>query len=45
MTGPGIELGGLAANSDELRGSGATALFVAVDGKPAGIVLSLRVSL
>ena len=34
----GIELGGLAAKADELRGSGATALFVAVNGKPSGII-------
>ena len=34
----GVAMGGLAAKADELRGSGATALFVAVDGKPGGII-------
>jgi Cu+-exporting ATPase len=34
----GIELGGLAAKADLLRGSGATALFVSVDDKPGGII-------
>jgi Cu+-exporting ATPase len=34
----GIGLGDLAGKADELRGSGATALFVAVDGKPGGII-------
>jgi len=38
MADQGIELGGLAAKADELRGSGATALFVAVDDKPSGII-------
>jgi Cu+-exporting ATPase len=38
MADQGIELGDLAAKADELRGSGATALFVAVDGKPNGII-------
>ena len=33
-----VDMGGLAAKADELRGSGATALFVAVDGKPGGII-------
>ncbi|MDR3533089.1 MAG: heavy metal translocating P-type ATPase [Rhodopila sp.] len=33
-----VNVGKLAASADELRGSGATALFVAVDGKPAGVV-------
>jgi Cu+-exporting ATPase len=33
-----IDIGGLAAKADELRGSGATALFVAVDGKPGGVI-------
>lgn len=34
----GIELGGLAERADELRGSGGTALFVGVDGRPGGVV-------
>jgi Cu+-exporting ATPase len=34
----GVELGGLLAKADELRSSGATALFVAVDGKPGGVI-------
>jgi len=33
-----VELGNLAAKAEELRGAGATALFVAVDGKPGGII-------
>lgn len=33
-----VDMGSLAAKADELRGSGATALFVAVDGKPGGII-------
>ncbi|MDP9095375.1 MAG: heavy metal translocating P-type ATPase, partial [Pseudomonadota bacterium] len=33
-----IDMGDLSAKADSLRGSGATALFVAVDGKPGGIV-------
>lgn len=38
MSDQGIELGDLGAKADELRGSGATALFVGVDGKPGGII-------
>jgi Cu+-exporting ATPase len=38
MADHGIDLGGLAAKAEELRASGATALFVAVDGKPGGII-------
>ncbi len=38
MKDQGIDLGALAGPADELRGSGATALFVGVDGKPGGIV-------
>jgi Cu+-exporting ATPase len=38
MSDQGIELGDLAGKADELRGSGATALFVGVDGKPGGII-------
>ncbi len=34
----GIDLGDLTAKADELRGSGATALFIAVDGKPGGVI-------
>jgi Cu+-exporting ATPase len=33
-----IDMGDLAAKADELRGSGATALFIAVDGRPGGII-------
>ena len=33
-----VALADLAATADELRAEGATALFVAVDGKPAGII-------
>ncbi len=33
-----VDMGDLAAKADELRGSGATALFVAIDGKPGGII-------
>ena len=33
-----ISLGDLSAKADELRGSGATALFVSVDGKPGGVI-------
>ncbi len=38
MADGGIDLGVLAGQADELRGSGATALFLGVDGKPGGIV-------
>ena len=38
MTDNGIELGDLAEKADELRASGATALFVGVDGKPGGVI-------
>ena len=38
MADQGIDLGGLAERADELRGSGATALFVGVDGKSGGII-------
>ena len=38
MAEQGIELGALAAKADELRAYGGTALFVAVDGKPGGII-------
>ncbi len=34
----GIGLSALAAEAEQLRADGATAIFVAVDGKPAGIV-------
>ncbi|HQT65856.1 MAG TPA: HAD-IC family P-type ATPase, partial [Acidocella sp.] len=33
-----IEMGSLAGKADELRRDGATALFVAVDGKPGGVI-------
>ncbi len=38
MADQNVDMGGLSAKADELRGSGATALFVAVDGKPGGII-------
>ena len=38
MADQGIDLGDLAGKADELRSSGATALFVGVDGKPGGII-------
>jgi len=34
----GIALGELEHKADELRGDGATALFLAVDGKPGGVI-------
>jgi Cu+-exporting ATPase len=34
----GVPLGGLAASADALRRDGATALFLALDGAPAGII-------
>jgi len=33
-----VDMGSLSATADDLRGSGATALFVAVDGKPGGVI-------
>jgi len=38
MAGLGINFGGLARRADELRGDGATALFLAIDGKPGGVI-------
>jgi Cu+-exporting ATPase len=38
MTDLGIDPGDLVKKAEQLRGSGATALFVAVDGKPGGII-------
>ena len=38
MADQGINLGDLAAKADELRGSGATALFVGVDGRAGGVI-------
>jgi Cu+-exporting ATPase len=38
MADHGVEFGDLAAKADGLRGAGATALFVAVDGKAGGVV-------
>ena len=38
MADQGIDLGDLADQADKLRGQGATALFVGVDGKPAGVI-------
>jgi Cu+-exporting ATPase len=34
----GVEIGALAAEADALRQDGATAIFIAVDGTPAGII-------
>jgi Cu+-exporting ATPase len=34
----GVALGDLEKRADELRGDGATALFLAVDGKPGGVI-------
>jgi Cu+-exporting ATPase len=34
----GMDLGALMQQAEELRASGATALFVAVDGQPAGVI-------
>jgi len=34
----GLDFAGLASRADSLRGEGKTAMFVAIDGKPAGIV-------
>jgi Cu+-exporting ATPase len=34
----GVQLGDLEAQADVLRGEGATALFVAIDGKPGGVI-------
>jgi Cu+-exporting ATPase len=33
-----VHMGSLTTKANELRGSGATALFVAVDGKPGGVI-------
>jgi Cu+-exporting ATPase len=38
MAGLGINFGVLARMADELRGDGATALFLAIDGKPGGVI-------
>ena len=38
MTDQMVNLGDLVAKADALRGSGATALFVAIDGKPGGVI-------
>ena len=34
----GVDMGGLAARADELRREGGTALFLAVDGGPGGVI-------
>ena len=34
----GVDLGGLAATADELRREGGTALFLAIDGRPGGVI-------
>jgi Cu+-exporting ATPase len=34
----GVDLGALAAKADELRREGGTALFLALDGKPGGVI-------
>ena len=38
MQGQGVALGALAARADQLRRDGATALFVAIDGKAGGVL-------
>lgn len=38
MADRGVALGGLEARADALRAEGATAMFVAVDGEPAGLI-------
>ncbi|MGI9169758.1 MAG: heavy metal translocating P-type ATPase [Caulobacteraceae bacterium] len=38
MAGLGVALGDLAARAEALRGDGATALFLAVDGEPAAVI-------
>jgi Cu+-exporting ATPase len=38
LAGEGVRLDALAGEADDLRRDGATAVFVAVDGRPAGIV-------
>ena len=38
MADQNVDMGDLADEADMLRGSGATALFVAVDGKPGGVI-------
>jgi Cu+-exporting ATPase len=38
MTAQGIDLGGLATQAETLRAGGATALFIGVDGAPAGVI-------
>jgi Cu+-exporting ATPase len=38
MADQGIDLGDLTGQADKLRGQGATALFVGIDGKPGGII-------
>jgi Cu+-exporting ATPase len=38
ITDQGIDLGDLAAKADALRASGGTALFIAVDGRPGGVI-------
>ncbi|GAV36494.1 Silver exporting P-type ATPase [Roseomonas sp. TAS13] len=34
----GVDLGGLATTADELRREGGTALFLAIDGRPGGVI-------
>jgi P-type Cu+ transporter len=38
MTQVGVKLGALDHKADELRADGATALFLAIDGKPGGVI-------
>jgi Cu+-exporting ATPase len=38
MSGLGIPLGDLEQKADDLRSAGATALFIAIDGKPGGVI-------
>ncbi|MDQ2761997.1 MAG: cadmium-translocating P-type ATPase, partial [Pseudomonadota bacterium] len=38
MADSGVDLGDLAAKADALRKDGATALFIAIDGRPGGVI-------
>jgi Cu+-exporting ATPase len=38
LAGEGVDMKALAEEADELRRDGATAIYVAIDGKPAGVV-------
>ena len=38
MADGGIDLGGFRSTAEELRGGGATALFISIDGRPGGVI-------